>query len=122
MSLSWSAVSGATSYNVYRNGTKVGTSSGTSYTDTGLTASTAYSYQVSASNSVGEGAKSGALSVTTCAAICGNSLTPISSLSDSTTARKMAFSSWRTLPGQRWRPSNARASLLMARTRLPSCP
>ncbi|HEY0693658.1 MAG TPA: cellulose binding domain-containing protein [Kribbella sp.] len=68
VSLSWSAVSGATSYNVYRNGTKVGTSSGTSYTDTGLTASTAYSYQVSASNSVGEGAKSGALSVTTQAA------------------------------------------------------
>jgi hypothetical protein len=65
VSLSWSAVSGAASYNVYRNGTKVGSPSGTSYTDTGLTASTAYSYQVSASNSAGEGAKSGTLSVTT---------------------------------------------------------
>jgi Cellulose binding domain len=65
VSLSWSAVSGATSYNVYRNGAKVGSPSGTSYTDTGLTASTAYNYQVSASNSVGEGAKSGTLSVTT---------------------------------------------------------
>jgi hypothetical protein len=65
VSLSWSAVSGATSYNIYRNGTKVGSPSGTSYTDTGLTASTAYNYQVSASNSVGEGAKSGTLSVTT---------------------------------------------------------
>jgi hypothetical protein len=68
VSLSWSAVSGATSYNIYRNGTKVGSPSGTSYTDTGLTASTAYNYQVSASNSVGEGAKSGTLSVTTQAA------------------------------------------------------
>jgi hypothetical protein len=65
VSLSWSAVSGATSYNVYRNGTKVGSPSGTSYTDIGLSASTAYSYQVSASNSAGEGAKSGTLSVTT---------------------------------------------------------
>jgi hypothetical protein len=64
-SLSWSAVSGATGYNVYRNGTKVGSPSGTSYTDAGLTASTAYSYQVSASNSAGEGAKSGTLSITT---------------------------------------------------------
>ena len=34
------------------------------------------------------------------AAICGNSLAPISSPSARTTARKIAFSSWRTLPGQ----------------------
>jgi hypothetical protein len=65
VSLSWSAVSGATGYNVYRNGTKVGSPSSTSYTDTGLAASTAYSYQVSASNSAGEGAKSGTMSITT---------------------------------------------------------
>ena len=65
VSLSWSAASGATSYNVYRNGSKVGSPTGTSYTDSGLTASTSYSYQVSASNAAGEGAKSGAISVTT---------------------------------------------------------
>ena len=35
----------------------------------------------------------------TCAAICGNSATVSSSPSASTTARNIAFSSWRTLPG-----------------------
>ncbi|TCC29856.1 cellulose binding domain-containing protein [Kribbella sindirgiensis] len=65
VNLSWSATSGATSYNVYRNGTKVGSPTGTSYTDSGLTANTSYSYQVSASNSAGEGAKSNSISVTT---------------------------------------------------------
>jgi len=65
VSLSWSATSGATSYSVYRNGAKVGTPTGTSYTDSGLAASTTYSYQVSASNSAGEGPKSSTLSVTT---------------------------------------------------------
>jgi hypothetical protein len=65
VNLSWSAASGATSYNVYRNGSKVGSPSGTSYTDSGLSANTSYSYQVSASNSAGEGAKSNTVSVTT---------------------------------------------------------
>ncbi|TCC19529.1 cellulose binding domain-containing protein [Kribbella speibonae] len=65
VNLSWSAASGATSYNVYRNGTKVGSPTGTSYTDSGLSANTSYSYQVSASNSAGEGAKSSSISVTT---------------------------------------------------------
>jgi hypothetical protein len=59
------AASGATSYNVYRNGTKVGGPTGTSYTDSGLSANTTYSYQVSASNSAGEGPKSGTVSVKT---------------------------------------------------------
>ena len=58
VSLTWSAASGATSYNVYRNGSKVGSPTGTSYTDSGLAANTTYSYQVSASNSAGEGPKS----------------------------------------------------------------
>lgn len=65
VNLTWSAVSGATSYSVYRNGTKVGAPTGTSYTDSGLTANTTYSYQVSASNSAGEGPKSSTVSVTT---------------------------------------------------------
>ncbi|WP_427886438.1 cellulose binding domain-containing protein [Kribbella sp. GL6] len=65
VNLSWSAASGATSYNVYRNGTKVGSPTGTSYTDSGLSANTSYSYQVSASNGAGEGAKSSSVSVTT---------------------------------------------------------
>jgi hypothetical protein len=65
VSLTWSAASGATSYNVYRNGTKVGSPTSTSYMDSGLAANTTYSYQVSASNSAGEGAKSSTISVKT---------------------------------------------------------
>jgi len=43
---------GVTGYKVYRNGSQVGTSATTSYTDTGLTASTTYSYTVSAYDGV----------------------------------------------------------------------
>ncbi|MFJ5142434.1 chitinase [Streptomyces sp. NPDC088707] len=63
--LTWSAVSGATSYHVYRGATKVQTVSGTSATVTGLTASTAYTFQVSAVNSAGESPKSATVSATT---------------------------------------------------------
>ncbi|WP_406062668.1 chitinase [Streptomyces sp. NBC_01077] len=63
--LTWSAVSGATSYNVYRGATKVQTVTGTSATVTGLTASTAYTFQVSAVNSAGESPKSATVSATT---------------------------------------------------------
>ncbi|HSW81518.1 MAG TPA: hypothetical protein VLG40_03915, partial [Candidatus Saccharimonas sp.] len=45
--LSWNAVDGATSYNVYRGGTKVGTVTGTTFNDTGATDGT-YSYTVTA--------------------------------------------------------------------------
>lgn len=58
VNLSWSASSdgagpGLAGYKVYRNGTQIGTTSGTSYTDSGLTANTAYSYTVSAYDTVG---------------------------------------------------------------------
>ncbi|MFG2788744.1 chitinase [Streptomyces sp. NPDC048419] len=66
-SLAWSAVSGATGYNVYRNGTKVTAVTGASATVTGLTASTSYSFQVTATNSAGESPKSGAVTATTAA-------------------------------------------------------
>ncbi|MFJ9830252.1 chitinase [Streptomyces sp. NPDC101169] len=67
VSLSWSAVSGATGYNVYRNGTKVTAVTGASATISGLTASTSYSFQVTATNSAVESAKSGTVTATTAA-------------------------------------------------------
>ncbi|MET9013859.1 glycoside hydrolase family 18 protein [Streptomyces olivaceoviridis] len=65
VSLSWSAVSGATGYNVYRNGTKVTAVTGTSATVTGLTAATSYSFQVTATNAAGESARSATVTGTT---------------------------------------------------------
>jgi chitodextrinase len=44
---------GVTGYNIFRNGGLVGTSATTSYTDTGLTPSTTYSYKVSAYDAQG---------------------------------------------------------------------
>ncbi|MER6243473.1 chitinase [Streptomyces griseorubiginosus] len=58
VSLAWNAVSGATGYNVYRDGTKVTAVTGTSATVTGLAASTSYGFQVTATNAAGESAKS----------------------------------------------------------------
>ncbi len=49
--VSWTAstdVVGVTGYEIYRNGVKVGTSATTSYTDTGLSANTTYTYTVKA--------------------------------------------------------------------------
>ncbi|MGX1367755.1 chitinase [Streptomyces canus] len=67
VSLAWNAVSGATGYQVYRDGTKVTAVTGTSATVTGLAASTSYGFQVTAVNSAGESAKSGAVTATTSA-------------------------------------------------------
>ncbi|WP_030326621.1 chitinase [Streptomyces sp. NRRL B-3229] len=58
VSLAWNAVSGATGYTVYRDGTKVTAVTGTSATVTGLAASTSYGFQVTATNAAGESAKS----------------------------------------------------------------
>jgi fibronectin type 3 domain-containing protein len=46
VALSWTASTGATSYQVYRGGVLVGSPSGTTFTDTGLTNGTSYSYWV----------------------------------------------------------------------------
>ncbi|MEV8590848.1 PHB depolymerase family esterase [Streptomyces sp. NPDC051180] len=71
-SLSWNAVPGAASYHVYRNGTQVDTApvTATSYTDTGLTAGTAYGYTVAAVDAAGAvGARSGTVGATTPGAV-----------------------------------------------------
>jgi len=70
--LSWTASTdnvGVTGYNVYKNGTLLGTSTGTTYSVTGLTASTAYSFYVTAYDAAGNlSSASSTLSVTTSAA------------------------------------------------------
>ncbi|TDP97775.1 GH12 family glycosyl hydrolase domain-containing protein [Labedaea rhizosphaerae] len=55
-SLSWPASTdnvGVTGYDVYRNGTRVGSTPSTSYTDAGLAATTAYTYTVRARDAAG---------------------------------------------------------------------
>jgi len=54
INLTWSSGSNASSYQVYRDGSAIGNAvTGTSYADTGLTPSTAYTYQVQALGSTG---------------------------------------------------------------------
>ncbi|CAN7414300.1 fibronectin type III domain-containing protein [Pseudoduganella sp. LjRoot289] len=67
VSLAWSAASGATGYHVYRDGAKVNATpvSATSYTDSGLAASTSYSYAVTAFAAGRESALSAPVSATT---------------------------------------------------------
>lgn len=67
IALSWNAASGATGYNVYRNGNKVNANplGSTSYTDAGLAASTSYSYQVSSLSNGVESARSATVTGTT---------------------------------------------------------
>nr|WP_052339928.1 glycoside hydrolase family 48 protein [Gorillibacterium massiliense] len=79
VALSWTASTGATSYNVKRATTSGGpyttVSTGvttTSYTDTGLTNGTTYYYVVSAVNSAGESANSTQVSATPTAGSTGN--------------------------------------------------
>jgi glucoamylase len=66
VALAWTASSNSpTGYRILRNGTQVGSSTGTSYTDTGLTAATSYSYTVESYNSAGTSAPSAAVTATT---------------------------------------------------------
>lgn len=70
VTLSWNAASdpetGIKQYDIYRNGIKVGETSGVNYTDSGLIESSEYTYQVSAVNGQGmEGEKSGTVTVRT---------------------------------------------------------
>ena len=56
INLSWSAATdnvAVAGYRVYRNGTQVATSTGTTYSNTGLTAGTTYSYTVAAYDTAG---------------------------------------------------------------------
>ncbi|OUC94165.1 carbohydrate binding domain-containing protein [Streptosporangium minutum] len=59
--LNWTASAGATGYNVYRDGAKVATATGTAYTETPPQGN--YTYQVSAVNAAGESPRSNQVSV-----------------------------------------------------------
>ena len=71
VSLTWTAStdsSGVSSYQVFRNGTQVGTTTTAKYTDQGLSPSTTYSYSVDALDAAGNiSSKSASLNVTTAA-------------------------------------------------------
>jgi chitodextrinase len=71
--LSWNAASipgggSASSYGVFENGKQIGTTTGTSYIASGLTASTPYQFAVDAIDTIGPSASSAPLTVTTAAA------------------------------------------------------
>ncbi|WP_407074320.1 family 14 glycosylhydrolase [Paenibacillus lacisoli] len=78
VSLSWSASTdnvGVTGYEIWRDGAKIATTASSSYTNSGLTAGTKYTYTVKAYDAAGNiSAASAALSVTTDTA-SGNSVT-----------------------------------------------
>lgn len=78
INLSWTASTdnvGVTGYNVFRGGTKIGTAPGTSYQDGGLSASTSYSYTVSAFDAAGNtSAQSASASATTQGAASGGGI------------------------------------------------
>jgi chitodextrinase len=69
VTISWNASTdnvGVAGYRVYRNGSQIGTTSSTSFTDSGLSSGTSYSYNVAAFDAAGNtSAQSAGLSVTT---------------------------------------------------------
>ena len=78
INLSWTASPSATSYTIYRSATNSNFSTsiatgvaGTSYSDSGLSASTAYYYEVAGVNGSGEGLNSSSANATTNAAASG---------------------------------------------------
>ncbi|HCC05464.1 TPA: hypothetical protein DEP58_04140, partial [Patescibacteria group bacterium] len=80
INLAWTASTdnvGVVGYKIYRNGAYLTTTTSTSYSNTGLTAATTYSYRVSAIDAVGnESSQSTAKSATTQAATGGTDTTP----------------------------------------------
>ncbi|KLU61848.1 exochitinase 1 precursor [Peptococcaceae bacterium CEB3] len=63
--LSWPAIPNTSNYIIYENGSEVGITTATTYTVTGLTPNTTYSFQVAAANIWGHSQLSSPLTVTT---------------------------------------------------------
>jgi len=97
ISLTWAASSdpdsGIASYNVYRDGNKVATSSKMSYIDNGLTENTSYSYELSAVNGAGmESTKSAPISATSLADTTPPNITSVSLTEGVSTQVTVVFS------------------------------
>jgi len=79
INLSWTASTTAgVTYNVFQAGNMIANVSGTTYSNTGLTASTTYSYTVEATDSAGASAADGPVSATTLAVQSGSVAPPTS--------------------------------------------
>lgn len=95
VNLSWSPSTdstGVTGYKIYRGGTQIGTSVFASYSDTGLTPATTYSYTVSAYDAAGNNSsQSSSVSATTA-----SSLPVISNLAGGQTTDTSTTISWTT--------------------------
>ncbi|MGE5436616.1 MAG: fibronectin type III domain-containing protein [Syntrophothermus sp.] len=66
ITMDWTAATGATGYKVYRGASMVENTTSTTYTDTGLTTATEYSYTVKSYDAAGnKSAASNTLTVTT---------------------------------------------------------
>jgi hypothetical protein len=65
VTLTWSAAETATSYKVLRGGLQIGTTADTSYVDSNLSAETTYTYEVKASNVIGDSPSSASVDATT---------------------------------------------------------
>ncbi len=102
--ISWTAATdniAVIGYKIYRNNVQIGIATGLNYQDTGLVASTAYTYKVSAYDAAGNNSvQSSAISITTAAA-SGNSsaLVPPTVIDASLVAPTGANFHWGEMPG-----------------------
>lgn len=63
--LTWNAVIGATGYVIFRNGTKLDTSTGRTYTDDDVDPATTYRYSVASTNAAGDSEDTAEITITT---------------------------------------------------------
>jgi bacillolysin len=95
--LNWTASTdnvGVDHYNVYVGGSLQGTTTGTSYSVSGLTANTAYTFTVDAEDAAGNTSSASSVTITTSAAVDNTAPTMPSSLSASNTTQTSTDLSW----------------------------
>lgn len=101
---------GVTGYEIYRNGAKVGTAASTSFTDTGLTADTAYEYTVKAFDAAGNLSVASAIVIATTLSEDGNTVKIFyknTAFSSSYIHYKLdGATTWTTVPGVQMQSSS----------------